>query len=152
MEAVFVAPTGHPLLEGDVIEPQDLHERDFVGLASSSSMRRAFDAVMVTHRRALRIRMESLLTMIRCGLVDAGFGCAMVDPFTASRLPWRNLKIRPFRPAIHFEWSIIMPNFSPISSLATDFAAKFSKSFLRFPEEFSALNEASEAPSGRALP
>lgn len=131
MEAVFIAPSGHPLLDRDVIEPQDLHDRDFVGLASASSMRRSFDAVMVTHRCAPRIRMESPLTMMLCGLVDAGFGCAIVDPFTASRLPWRNLEIRPFRPAIHFEWSIITPNFSPISSLASDFATEFATSFRR---------------------
>ena len=129
MEAVFIAPKGHPLLERDVIIPQDLHGRDFVGLASSSSMRRAFDAMMVTHRCAPTIRMESPLTMILCGLVDAGFGCAVVDPFTASRLPWRHLEVRPFRPAIEFEWSIILPNFSPISSLAGDFAAEFAGAF-----------------------
>ena len=129
MEAVFIAPEGHPLLERDVVGPADIHDQDFVGLASSSSMRRAFDAVMVTHRCAPRIRMESPLTMILCGLVDSGFGCGIADPFTALRLPWRNLQVRPFRPSIHFEWSIILPNFSPVSSLAADFSNEFAQSF-----------------------
>jgi hypothetical protein len=63
------------------------------------------------------------------GMVDAGFGCAIVDPFTASHLPWRNLQVRPFLPAIKFEWSMIVPNFSPVSSLARDFADEFANSF-----------------------
>jgi DNA-binding transcriptional LysR family regulator len=131
MEAVFIAPAGHPLLERDVVRPEDIHDKDFVGLASASSMRRSFDAVMVTHRCVPKIRMESPLTMMLCGLVDAGFGCAIVDPFTALHLPWRNIQVRPFRPSIQFEWSIILPNFSPVSSLAADFATEFSNAFSR---------------------
>jgi hypothetical protein len=72
---------------------------------------------------------ESPLTMMLCGLVDAGFGCAVVDPFTAMHLPWPNIRVRPFRPSIQFEWSIILPNFSPVSSLAADFAAEFADAF-----------------------
>ncbi|WP_245195525.1 LysR substrate-binding domain-containing protein [Aureimonas populi] len=129
MEAVFIAPSGHPLLERDFVEPKDLHERDIVALASASSMRRRFDAVMITHKCAPKIRMESPLTTIICGLVDAGFGCGIVDPFTASYMPWRNLQARPFRPAITFEWSMIVPNFSPVSSLTEDFVAQLLSSF-----------------------
>lgn len=129
MEAVFIAPRGHSLLERDVIEPADLHGQDLVGLASASSMRRKFDAVMTTHRCEPRIRTESPLTMILCGMVDAGFGCAVVDPFTARHLPWRNIETRPFHPSITFEWSMIVPNFSPVSSLAEDFASEFTTAF-----------------------
>lgn len=123
MEAVFIAPKGHPLLALDVVGPKDLHDRDIVALASSSLMRRRFDAVMVTHNATPRVRTESPLTMMICGIVDAGFGCAVVDPLTAHHLPWRNIEVRPFRPAVRFEWSMIMPSFSPASSLAEEFAA-----------------------------
>ncbi|MEH6717791.1 MAG: LysR substrate-binding domain-containing protein [Aurantimonas endophytica] len=129
MDAVFIASRGHKLLARDSIEPKDLHGQDIVALAAASSTRRKFDAVMVTHDCVPRIRTESPLTMIICGMVDAGFGCAIVDPFTASHLPWRNLQVRPFLPAIKFEWSMIVPNFSPVSSLAQDFADEFANSF-----------------------
>lgn len=131
MEAVFVAPLGHPLLEREVVCPRDLHGQEVVALGASSSARRKFDAVMVTSDSVPRIRTESPLTMIICGMVDAGFGCAVVDPFTASHLPWRNLRSRPFLPAFTFEWSLIVPNFSPVSSLVKDFADEFATTFAR---------------------
>lgn len=146
MEAVFVAPEGHPLLARDHVGPADLHERDIVALASASSMRRRFDAVMVTHQCVPKIRIESPLTMIICGLVDAGFGCAIVDPFTALHLPWRTLRARPFRPTIHFEWSMVVPNFSPVSSIAEDFAQEFSGAFAQGLEAMRARIGGSDLP------
>jgi DNA-binding transcriptional LysR family regulator len=151
MDAVFVAPEGHPLLEREVISAEDLDGEELVGLSTSSSARRSFDAVMVTHRSKPRIRMESPLTMICCGLVEAGFGCAIVDPITARNLPWRSLRVRPFRPTIHFEWSIIIPKFSPVSSLAEEFAAIFAASLHRELDGVPGKAAGARSPHDRSL-
>lgn len=148
MEAVFIAPSGHPLLVYDRVEARDLHGHDIVALATSTSMRRKFDAVMVTHNAVPNIRTESPLTMIICGMVDAGFGCAIVDPFTALHVPWRSLQTRPFRPAITFEWSMIVPSFSPVSSLAEDFTSELSAAFSRSLKGFVGQGDATWAYDG----
>ncbi|MCQ8780656.1 LysR substrate-binding domain-containing protein [Mangrovibrevibacter kandeliae] len=133
---VFAAPVGHPLLAKETIVPQDLHGCDLVALAGPSLMRSKFDAVMTTHSVLPVIRAETPLTMIACGLVSAGLGCAIVDFFTARHIRWPNVELRPFRPTITFEWSLITPGFSASSSISREFIETFHRRFRARIAEF----------------
>lgn len=80
----------------------------------------------------LRIRAETPLTMIACGMVAAGFGCAVVDPFTAHRCRGTNLVVRPFEPVAAFEWAIITAALAPESLIVAEVIAAFRDSFASY--------------------
>ncbi|WP_020186281.1 LysR substrate-binding domain-containing protein [Methylopila sp. 73B] len=127
--AVAVLPGGHALAEKEVVTPEDLEGQDFISIAAPSLIRFKFDVVMQEHKARPRVRAETPLTMIACGMVAAGFGCAVVDPFTAKRYRGGNLVVRPFRPIAAFEWAIITASLAPESLIVSEFTASFVEAF-----------------------
>ena len=67
--------------------------------------------------------------MMACRMAAEGIGCTLVDPFTADHYAGERLVVRPFRPAILFEWAIITPSFTPVAPLAEEFMAGFIAEF-----------------------
>ena len=60
--------------------------------------------------------------MIACGLVAAGAGVTIVDPFTAFEFSGRGVVVRPFRPAVLYEIGVVWASGRFRSALALDFA------------------------------
>ncbi|MGQ4274073.1 LysR substrate-binding domain-containing protein [Terrihabitans sp. B22-R8] len=127
--AVAIVPASHPLAEREVIHAWDFEGQDFIEIGTTSLIRRKVDTVMKEHNVHRRIRAETPLTMIACGMVAAGFGCSVVDPFTAQRYKGTKLVVRPFEPRATFEWAIISSPFTPRSLIVGEFLEEFQKSF-----------------------
>lgn len=130
--AVAVLPGDHVLATKSVITPEDFEGQDFISIAAPSLIRYKFEILMQEHKVRPRIRAETPLTMIACGMVAAGFGCAVVDPFTAQRYRGTNLVVRPFRPTAAFEWAIITAALAPESMIVTEFIAAFRDTFASY--------------------
>nr|WP_204949436.1 LysR substrate-binding domain-containing protein [Methylopila capsulata] len=133
--AVAVLPSRHPLADKEVIAPEDFEGQDFISVAAPSLIGYKFDLLMEEHKVRPRIRAETPLTMIACGMVAAGFGCAVVDPFTAKRYSGTSLVVRPFRPTTTFQWAIITAALAPDSMIVAEFIAAFRQTFASYRVE-----------------
>ncbi len=122
--AVAVLPQGHRLAEKATLEPQDLAGEPFVSLEQSTQMRYRIDAIFSAARIARQTRLETPLSMIACGLVAAGAGVTIVDPFTASEYSGRGIVVRPFRPAVLYDIGAVWGAGRFRSALALDFVAR----------------------------
>ncbi len=121
---VAVLPTGHRLAEKAELEPEDFSGEPFVSLEQSTQLRYRIDALFSAHRVTRLTRIETPLSMIACGLVAAGAGVAVVDPFTAAEYRGRGIEIRPLRPAVVFDMAIIWGGGRFRSAAALDFAER----------------------------
>ena len=135
--AVAVVPSGHRLAAKKVLTPQDFADEPFVSLEQSTQLRYRIDAMFSAQDIVRTTRIETPLSMIACGLVSAGAGVGMVDPYTAEEFRGRGLEIRPFRPEVLFDIAVIWGTNRSRSALAQDFAGQARKAvvdFIRSPQ------------------
>nr|WP_279158018.1 LysR substrate-binding domain-containing protein [Pseudomonas corrugata] len=130
-EMVAVVPFNHPLSERDYLTPQDFESEDFISLIKPSVMHVMVDSIMRDRGIIRRIKAETPLSMIACGMVSAGFGVSIVDPFTAERYS-SSLVIRPLEPLIAINWSIILPTHIKASTITNEFVSEFKSAFKSF--------------------
>lgn len=122
MAPVAVLPTGHRLAAKAVLAPEDFVDEPFISLEQSTQLRYRIDALFSAHRVARQTRVETPLSMIACGLVAAGAGLSVVDPFTAEEYRGRGVEVRPLRPAVTYDIAIIWGAGRFRSAVALDFA------------------------------
>jgi DNA-binding transcriptional LysR family regulator len=133
--AVAVLPGGHRLAERLVLEPQDFADEPFVSLEQTTQLRYRIDALFSTARVTRQTRVETPLSMIACGLVAAGAGVTIVDPFTASEYAGRGVVVRPFRPAVLYDIGVVWSTGRLRSTLALDFAERVKTAVAGFAAE-----------------
>lgn len=123
LEAPLVAilPPGHRLAEKDVLEPADFAGEDFVSLGPELGTRPNIDAIFTAAGVERRLSVDIQLSSAVCRLVLDGGGVALVEPVTPADFTAQGLIVRPFRPAIPFQYSILYPKFVPVSRLAGEF-------------------------------
>jgi DNA-binding transcriptional LysR family regulator len=121
--AVAVVPAGHRLAAKAVLTPADFAGEPFVSLEQSTQLRYGVDALFSAEGVPRETRIETPLSMIACGLISAGAGVGLVDPFTAEEFRGRGIEIRPFRPEILFDIAVVWGGGRSRSALAQDFAA-----------------------------
>ncbi|WP_367394234.1 LysR substrate-binding domain-containing protein [Pseudomonas sp. X4] len=134
-EMVAVLPVNHRLAERDYLTPEDFDSEDFISLIKPSVMHVMVDSIMRDRGIIRRIKAETPLSMIACGMVSAGFGISIVDPFTADRYS-SSLVIRPLQPAISINWSIILPTHIKASTITNEFVTEFKAAFGEFLNDF----------------
>uniref|UniRef100_A0A9E7ZIX0 LysR substrate-binding domain-containing protein n=1 Tax=Bosea sp. NBC_00436 TaxID=2969620 RepID=A0A9E7ZIX0_9HYPH len=122
MAPVAVLPTGHRLAAKAVLAPEDFVDEPFISLEQSTQLRYRIDALFSAHRVARQTRVETPLSMIACGLVAAGAGLSVVDPFTAEEYRGRGVEVRPLRPSVTYDIAIIWGAGRFRSAVALDFA------------------------------
>lgn len=122
MAPVAVLPTGHRLAAKAVLTPEDFVDEPFISLEQSTQLRYRIDALFSAHRVARQTRVETPLSMIACGLVAAGAGLSVVDPFTAEEYRGKGVEVRPLRPAVTYDIAIIWGAGRFRSAVALDFA------------------------------
>lgn len=71
-DMVAVLPLHHRLVERDRIVPEDFDNEDFISLIQPSIMHVMVDAIMRERGIIRRIKAETPLSMIACGMVSAG--------------------------------------------------------------------------------
>lgn len=133
-DMVAVLPLQHRLVERERIVPEDFDNEDFISLIQPSVMHVMVDAIMRERGIIRRIKAETPLSMIVCGMVSAGFGVSIVDPFTAGRYS-SSLVVRPIDPPISINWTIVLPTHIKASSITNEFIVEFRKSFRNFLSE-----------------
>ncbi|MCR4522287.1 MULTISPECIES: LysR substrate-binding domain-containing protein [Bosea] len=122
MAPVAVLPTGHRLAAKAVLAPEDFVDEPFISLEQSTQLRYRIDALFSAHRVARQTRVETPLSMIACGLVAAGAGLSVVDPFTAEEYRGKGVEVRPLRPSVTYDIAIIWGAGRFRSAVAQDFA------------------------------
>lgn len=123
-QQVAIVPVGHPMAEKAVLAPDDFAGESFVSLEHPTQLRYRVDALFQAHGVPRITRIETPLSMIACGLVAAGAGVSVVDPFTAAEYRGRGIEIRPLRPSVNFEIATIWGTGRARSAVALDFAER----------------------------
>lgn len=128
VEAMCVLPSDHRLANKDVIVPTDLEGESFISLTMLDRVRpridHPFEAAGV--RRVLRI--DTPMASSACAFVAKGAGVAIVDPFSALEARSSRIVIKPFAPAIHFDFIVAYPMGAQRSQLVRDFTNALSAS------------------------
>ncbi|ANB73643.1 MULTISPECIES: LysR substrate-binding domain-containing protein [Paraburkholderia] len=95
VSSVCILPKGHRLASADIVTPQDLRDEPFIALGREDGSRQAVERVLGQHGIDLDVRFETTRSETACGLVAAGGGIAIIDPFCASAWADR-IDVRPF--------------------------------------------------------
>lgn len=128
LEAVCVLPIGHPLAKKRVIRPADLEGEAFISFAQDSRIRHAIDQLFEKGGVARRMTAQAFVSDSACALVANGFGVSIVEPFTALEYARRGvLAVRPFRPAVVYNFHLLFPRFRERSLLVREFTAKLTQ-------------------------
>jgi DNA-binding transcriptional LysR family regulator len=130
-DMVAVLPLHHRLVERERIVPEDFDNEDFISLIQPSVMHVMVDVIMRERGIVRRIKAETPLSMIVCGMVSAGFGVSIVDPFTADRYS-SSLVVRPIDPPIPINWTMVLPRHIKASSITNEFITEFRSSYCDF--------------------
>jgi DNA-binding transcriptional LysR family regulator len=114
-------PSGHRLVNRDVIGPWDLNGESFISLALEDGARarvdRVFDRVGVKRHLAL----ESPFGATICALVQQGLGIGIVNPIVADDYRHTGIAFRPFKPDIVFEGNALFPTHHQANVLVDGF-------------------------------
>lgn len=95
VSSVCVVPKGHKLATAKIVTPQDLRGEPFIALGREDGSRQAVERVLGQYGIDLNVRFETTRSETACGLVEAGGGIAIIDPFCANAWADR-IVIRPF--------------------------------------------------------
>lgn len=95
VSSVCILPKGHRLASAEIVTPQDLRDEPFIALGREDGSRQAVERVLGQHGIDLDVRFETTRSETACGLVAAGGGIAIIDPFCASAWADR-IEVRPF--------------------------------------------------------
>lgn len=120
-QGVCVMSPEHVLATLSVIHAKDLINQPFISIIPDTQLRVKVDEVFekMGIQRHLLIETQSGASI--CSLVAMGLGISIVDPLTASALAGKGLVMKPFLPAIPFEFGLLQPLHRPPSSLVQDF-------------------------------
>ncbi|WP_136679979.1 LysR family transcriptional regulator [Neptunomonas sp. XY-337] len=118
---VCILPPGHPLAEKTTIHPEDLADEMFVSLGTEQSIRYKVDDVFENAGINRRMFFDTQVSHVACSYVLNGSGVSLVDPVTALNFISEGLVVKPFAPAIPFNYNLIHPASRPVSRLALDF-------------------------------
>lgn len=129
---VAVVPANHRLARKRVLRPKDFHGENFIALNRSAASRFLTDAVFEAHGVRREIRFETPLSLIVASAVAANAGVALIEPFTAHERAFTGLAIRPFEPAIDFEYSALVSSYRPVPRAAREFIEQFRASVEAF--------------------
>ncbi len=121
VSAVCVLPPGHRLARRRAIKPEDLRGESFVSFGREGRMRHTIDQVFEAAGVARDTRIESFNSDGVCSLVANGAGVSIVDPFSAANYTAQGVVIRPFRPAIPYEFRLVYPRHKERSLIARAF-------------------------------
>lgn len=121
LEAVCILPPGHPLARKKVIHAADLANQPFISMVPNTVPRVRIDNVFrqLSIQRAAMIETQTGASI--CTLVAAGLGVSVVDPLTVGDPKDKPFVVKPFRPAIAFEFGVLLPLQRPGSDDAEKF-------------------------------
>lgn len=125
MPMVAVVPKSHRLARRRRLVPRDFADEDFVSLSPGASSRHEIDAVFAEAGVARRLRIETPLSEILCGIVASGAAVGIVDAFTALEYEGTGLVMRPFAPTLMFPITAVWGAHRGLSGVAREFLDAF---------------------------
>lgn len=120
-EACAVIPADWPLAEREEISPIDLHEIPLVALARRFQTRTRLDRLLLDAGAAPRIMIEASTSATAYEFAREGIGIAIINPFPVSFRRDHDVVLRPFRPAIAYTTSFVLPSMSPPTAVTQRF-------------------------------
>ena len=123
VNGVCVLPSGHELADRKVIRAKDLLNAPFISLSPDTLARFEIDTVFEDASVHRNLAIETQTASSVCELVAAGLGVSVVDPFTANSFTKLGIHVRPFRPAITYDYGLLYPAKRLLSQIAEAFAA-----------------------------
>ena len=122
-EAVCVVPRGHVLAELEVVRPEDLVDYPLISVSRASLVGQLIDDAFKDCGIDRRTIIETSYALVAYGLVEAGAGIAVVDPFVMHAVNFRNLVVKPFRPLVRINPQVVRLRHQPLSPLSATFIA-----------------------------
>ncbi|MDE2394459.1 MAG: LysR family transcriptional regulator [Burkholderiales bacterium] len=126
-----ILPAEHPLAARRQLRIADLQGCDFIGYHADTplgqTLGKLFESAAVTPNVVAEVR----LTHIACALAQAGAGVALVDESAVRGQSWRNVVLRPLRPAVSMPVSVAHLQVLPLSRLAQTFVQLLSRQLLQ---------------------
>ena len=131
--AVCILPRGHRLANKAHIEPADLEGESFISLTMLDRIRSRVDHPFEAAGIRRSIRIDTPMAASACAFVAQGAGVSIVDPFSAMEADDRQVAVKPFVPAIHFDMEVAYPSRSRRSQLVLAFADALREGLQAYP-------------------
>lgn len=125
MRLVAIVPAGHALARKRVLRPRDFDGERFISMSRTTPTRFQVDSVFDQHGVRREMSIETTLSEIVCAAVAAGAGLSLVEPFSAHEHAVRGFVVRPFEPALDFEYAALWSPHRPVPQAAREFLAAF---------------------------
>lgn len=106
---VCVVPAGHRLAAREVIHARDIADEMLISLSTIDQSRQRVEMALLNEGIAPRSRIETGIAASACAFVAKGLGLAIVEPFSASVFPEKDIAVRPFLPRIELEVVVARP-------------------------------------------
>lgn len=100
---------GHALAAKPVVRAADLDGQSFIALSREEGRQALIDEAMRGSGAQFVENVECRMTAGAVGMVAAGVGITLADAFSISIYLERGLVLRPFEPAVSFEYRLIWP-------------------------------------------
>lgn len=111
---VCALPAGHRLATRGVVAVTDLAGEQFIGpMHEADALWNGIDAALAAHGVVVERLLECQQSLPIYAYVEAGLGLAIVEPFSARLFRRLGLAVRPVRPAIGFDFTLIEPDIGP---------------------------------------
>jgi DNA-binding transcriptional LysR family regulator len=134
--AHVILPAGHRLAQQDSLTPPDLAGEPIIALTRRFPTRALCDAAFRDHGIEPRIAIEASTSSIAAGLVHAGAGITLLNPFPLTLRADPRLVFVPFRPRISYETAMLFPQ-----SAQHNLAARHFGDFVRRNQPEDGLSE-----------
>ena len=146
--AVCVLPADHPLAGRRVIAPEDLRGETFISFSREGRMRHTIDQLFETAGVLRDLRLETFNSDGVCSLVVNGAGVSIVDPFSAENFVAHGLVVRPFLPAIPYEFKLVYPRYKERSLIVRAFVDRLRKDVGRIAARYDAQHARAQRRRG----
>ncbi|PHQ98888.1 MAG: LysR family transcriptional regulator [Marinosulfonomonas sp.] len=128
MRTVCILPTDHPLSTADEVWPEDLAGDRMIHTRRDSQFFRTLEEQFITRGVALPSLIEVRQFNAACMLVAEGAGVSVVSDLDARAYEGRGLTIKPFRPQVSHNLTLLQPIHTPISMVTLEFIEVFKAS------------------------
>ncbi len=128
MRTVCILPTDHPLSTASEVWPEDLADERMIHTRRDSQFFRTLEEQFVTRGITLPSLIEVRQFNAACMLVAEGAGVSVVSELDARAYEGRGLTIKPFRPQVSHNLTLLQPIHTPISMVTLEFIEVFKTS------------------------
>jgi len=125
MDFVAILPKNDALCEYDVITPQLMSGRPFVGVSRLMTGYHLVEKVFSDTQARLNVVASSEFFAAICAMVASGLGVSVVDRASALQFQSAGLEIRTFRPAVLYDIAVFHAADPNLSMLARNFLDAF---------------------------